>query len=414
MPLTDVACRNAKSSDRPIKISDGGGLFLLVQPTGGKLWRLAYRFDRKQKTLAIGPYPAVPLAEARRRRDAAKEQLKAGIDPSEAKRESKRADKIAEANTFESIAREWFAARRFSWVPSYAERLLRRLEADIFPVIGSRPIKSVEPPELLEMVRAIERRGAIELAKRLLQVAGQIFRFGVATGRAQRDPTQDLKGALQAPRPKKHRAALKAVELPAFLRALEAYEGDRSTLLGIKLVLHTFVRSAEARFATWGEFEDLGGASPIWRIPAERMKARTEHLVPLSQQAVVILQELKVLSRGSDYLFPSPSSKGVISENTWLYAIYRLGYHSRVTVHGFRGTASTILNEHGFNRDWIERQLAHVEWNDVRAAYNSAEWLPDRRKMMSWWSNYLASILQAEASQTARNLSDSAAPVLMS
>lgn len=392
MPLTDTACRNVKSANRATKISDGGGLFLLVQPTGGKLWRLAYRFHGKQKTLAIGSYPAVSLAEARKCRDTAKEQLRVGTDPSEAKKATKRAAKIAASNNFEGLAREWFAARRSSWVPSYADRLMRRLEADIFPVIGQKPIKSIEPPELLTVVRAVEARGAVELAKRLLQVTGQIFRFGIATGRAQRDPTQDLRGALQSPGPRKHRAALKAVELPAFLGALEAYEGDRATLLGIKLVLHTFVRSAEARFATWGEFEGLDGSIPVWRVPAERMKARTEHLVPLSSQAVAILRELRSLSRGSDCVFPSPGKKGVISENTWLYAIYRLGYHSRLTVHGFRGTASTVLNEHGFNRDWIERQLAHIERNDVRAAYNSAEWLSDRRKMMVWWSNHLDSL----------------------
>jgi integrase len=266
---------------------------------------------------------------------------------------------------------------------------MRRLETDIFPTIGPKPVSSIEPPELLAVVRAVERRGAVELAKRLLQVSGQIFRYSIATGRALRDPTQDLRGALQAPEPRKRRAALKPVDLPGFLQALEAYDGERSTLLGIKLVLHTFVRSAEARFAMWGEFENLRGSFPVWRIPADRMKARAEHLVPLSVQTITILEELRALSLGSEFVFPSPSKKGVISENTWLYAIYRLGYHSRVTVHGFRGTASTILNEHGFNRDWIERQLAHVERNDVRAVYNSAEWLSDRRRMMAWWSDYL-------------------------
>src|SRR4051812_34793747 len=282
MPLTDAACRNAKAPGKPVKISDGGGLHLLVQLTGTKLWRLAYRFGGKQKTLALGAYPTISLADARKRRGAAKEHLSSGLDPSEAKKEAKRAAKIAAAHAFEPIAREWFAARRAAWTRAYADRLMRRLEADVFPAIGSKPVNSIEPPELLAMVRAVEGRGAIELAKRLLQVTGQIFRFCIATGRAKRDPTQDLRGALRSPGPQKHRAALKAIELPAFLEALEGYDGDRSTALGIKLVLHAFVRSAEARFATWSEFEGLDGHAPLWRIPAQRMKARTEHLVPLS------------------------------------------------------------------------------------------------------------------------------------
>lgn len=393
MPLSDAACRNAKAADRPRKISDAGGLHLIVQPNGSKLWRLAYRHTGKHKTLALGVYPAVPLLEARRLRDVAKQQLASGLDPGIAKQEGKRANRLAIMNHFEGVAREWFGSRQKSWVPSYSERLMRRLEADIFPALGAKPISSIEPPEVLAALRAVEDRGAIELAKRLLQVTGQIFRFAIATGRARRDPTQDLRGALQSPGPQKHRTALKTVDLPLFIKAIEDYAGDQSTALGLKLVLHTFVRTAEARFATWSEFEDLDGPAPLWRIPAQRMKARSEHLVPLSPQAVEILRELKRLSGRSDYLFPSSAKRGVISENTWIYAIYRLGYHSRVTVHGLRGTASTILNEHGFNRDWIERQLAHTERNGVRAAYNSAEWLRDRRSMMVWWSNFLEAAL---------------------
>jgi integrase len=293
MPLSDVACRNAKAGEKPIKISDGGGLHLLVQPRGGKLWRLAYRYDGKQKTLALGAYPTVSLLEARRRRDKAKEQLASGFDPGRIKKDEKRAARLAAANEFEGIAREWFSARGPSWVPGYSERLLRRLEADVFPAIGAKPISAIEPPELLAMVRAVEQRGATELAKRLLQVSGQIFRFAIATGRAQRDPSQDLRGALHSAGPQKHRAALKEVDLPVFVRALDAYPGERSTVLGLKLVLHTFVRTAEARFATWNEFENMHGAVPLWRIPAKRMKARTEHLVPLSPQVVALLRELR-------------------------------------------------------------------------------------------------------------------------
>jgi integrase len=323
------------------------------------------------------------------RREAAKEQLARGVDPGEAKKERKRAAEIACANKFETVAREWFGARSPSWVSTYSERLLRRLEADVFPVIGARPVSEIEAGELLTVVRAVEQRGAIELAKRLLQVIGQVFRFAIATGRARRDPTQDLRGALRSPAPTKHRAALKPNELAGFVRALAGYRGAESTALGLKLVLHTFVRSAEARFAKWDEFQDLDGTIPLWRIPAERMKARSEHVVPLTPRVLDLLRRIRELGRGSNLLFPSPAQRGVISENTWIYAVYRLGYHSRVTIHGLRGTASTILNEHGFNRDWIERQLAHTDRNGVRAAYNSAEWLDGRRTMMLWWSDFL-------------------------
>jgi integrase len=389
MGLTNTTCRNARPARRPVKISDGGGLFLLVQPSGSKLWRLAYRYHGKQKSLAFGSYPAVSLKDARRKRELAKEQLAQGCDPGEVKRAQKYASMRALANSFEAIGREWFEIRRPGWTAGYADRLLRRLEADIFPRIGARPVSDIEPPDLLETVRQIEKRGAIELAKRLLQVSGQIFRFAIASGRATRDPSQDLRGALRSPGPKKHRAALRALELPEFLRALESYSGERSTALGIKLITHTFLRTGEVRFGKWSEIERLEGETPLWRIPAVRMKARAEHLIPLTPQVVAILNQLRRLAGRSEYILPAPTKQGVISQNTLLYAVYRMGYHSRVTIHGLRGTASTILNENGFNRDWIERQLAHVERNDVRAAYNSAEWLEDRRRMMLWWSNYL-------------------------
>ena len=344
-----------------MKISDGGGLHLLVQPSGKELWRLAYRFAGKQKTLALGAYPAVSLSQARRGRDDAKDQLAHGVDPSAAKKEAKRAAKMEAAHSFEFIAREWFVVRRSSWTPGYADRLIRRLEADVFSALGPKPVNTIEPPELLEMVRTVEARGAIELAKRLLQVSGQIFRYAVATGRAKRDPTQDLRGALKSPGAKRHRAALRAPELPQFVQALDGYDGHRATALGLKLVLHTFVRSAEARFATWREFEDLEGDSPLWRIPAARMKARTEHLVPLSPVVVAILSELKCNTASSQFVFPAPTRSGVVSENTWLYALYRMGYHSRLTVHGLRGTASTILTSRvrswiGSNASWLTRK----------------------------------------------------------
>lgn len=397
MPLTDVFCRNIKPSEKPQKISDGGGLFLLVEPRGSKLWRLAYRFNGKQKTLSLGIYPAVSLKGARDHRDRAKELLARGIDPGEHKKQEKRKKRLEAGNTFETVAREWFDAQKPGWTPGYADRILRRLEADIFKIIGRRPINEIEPPELLDAIRQIERRNAIVLARRLLQVCGQIFRYAVASGLAKRDPSQDIRGALRSAGPKKHRTALKEAELPEYLAALDAYEGDRRTVLALKLVLHTFLRTSEIRFGAWSEFEALGSERALWRIPAERMKARSEHLVPLTPQVKAILQELKRLSGNSPYILPAKTKEGVISQNTLIYALYRMGYHSRATVHGFRGTASTILNEHGFNRDWIERQLAHAERDGVRAAYNSAEWLPDRRKMMIWWSAHIDGIVKREA-----------------
>ena len=389
MPLSDAKCRNAKPSPRASKIFDGGGLYLYLTPAGGKLWRLAFRYDGKQKSLSLGSYPTVGLKEARQAREEAKQLLAEGIDPAKIKQTQKAAQRRGTQHDFELVARQWFEDRRPGWTAGYSDRLLRRLEADIFPSIGRIAIATIEPPELLSAIRQIERRGAVELARRLLQVSGQIFRYGVANGLVTRDPSQDLRGALRSPGPPRHRAALKAKDLPDFLAALDHFHGDRTTALGLWFVLRTFVRSAEARFATWSEFENLESQAPLWRIPGSRMKGRTEHLVPLAPQVVLILRELKKLSGTSEWLFPSPSKAGVISENTWLYAVYRLGYHTRLTVHGFRGTASTILNEAGFNRDWIERQLAHSEGNDVRRAYNAAEYLQDRRKMMNWWNDYL-------------------------
>ncbi|ESY23258.1 integrase arm-type DNA-binding domain-containing protein [Mesorhizobium sp. LNJC394B00] len=389
MPLSDASCRNAKAGDKPRKLSDGGGLFLLVQPTGGKLWRLAYRFQLKQKTLAFGAFPAVGLKDARRLRQDAKELMAKGLDPAEQKKIAKREAKLKASNTLEKVAEEWFGARKHAWTPGYSDRIWRRLQSDVLDVMGHRPINAIEPPELLQVIRAIEKRGAIVLAKRILQIAGQVFRFAIASGRASRDPSQDLRGALRSAGAPKHRAALKAGELPAFLRSLEQYQGERATALALKLIVHTFLRTAELRFGQWQELESLDGSSPVWRIPAHRMKTRNEHLVPLTPQVTAILSELKHLAGTSRHILPAPTKDGVISQNTLIYALYRMGYHSRATVHGFRGTASTILNEHGFNRDWIERQLAHSERSDVRAAYNTAEWLVDRRKMLGWWSEYL-------------------------
>jgi integrase len=365
----------------------------LVNADGAKYWRLAYRWHGKQRTLALGVYPAVGLAEARAARDDAKRSLAADVDPSIVKRERKRAAKVAAGNTFEAVARQWHENWKGARTPYYAGQILRRLEADVFPTIGRRPIAELEPSELLDMLRKVEKRGVNETARRLKQLVGQIFRFAIVTGRAKRDPSADLKDALRATgEPQRHRA-MPLLELPTFLQKLETYSGEQRTRLALKLVTLTFLRTTELRAAKWNELEDLDGKSAQWRVPAERMKMRLEHLVPLSRQAVAVFRELRALSGSSPNIFPSPGKEGCMSSNTMLYALYRMGYHGRATTHGFRGVASTILNESNlFNRDWIERQLAHVERNEVRRAYNAAEWMPDRRRMMQWWADHITAM----------------------
>lgn len=388
MALTDAKLRSLKAATRTQKISDGGGLHIVVTPGGSRLWRLAYRFGGKQKLLALGKYPETSLGEARLGREMARKLLVEGEDPGEARKSEKRRKTIAAAHTFEAVADEWFKGQRAKWAPSYSERLRSRLDADLLPKLGRRPIAEIEPIDVLDAIRAIEKRDAQEMARRVMQMASAIFRYGVATSRCPRDPTADLRGALQAREPAKRRNALKAAELPDFLRSLEDYAGDPMTRIALQLVVLTFVRTTEMRFARWEEFEGLNGPEPLWRIPAERMKMRRAHLVPLAPQALGLLADLRRLSGKSPMLFPAPTKSGVISDNTMIYAVYRLGYHGRASVHGFRSTASTVLNEQQFNRDWIEMQLAHSE-DGVRAIYNAAEWLPGRRTMMAWWANYL-------------------------
>jgi integrase len=397
MPLTDLKCRNSKGQTKPYKLSDGGGLHLLVNPDGSRYWRLAYRWLGKQRTLALGTYPIVGLMEARAGREEAKRNLANGIDPSAAKRESKRTAKIAAGNTFETVALEWHENWKGPRTPYYAGQVMRRLRADVFPAIGSRPIAELEAPELLDLLRKVEGRGAHETARRLKQLLGQVFRFAIATSRAERDPSVDLKDALRANiEPQRHRA-MPLAELPHFLQQLEIYAGEPQTRLALKLVTLTFLRTTELRAGKWSELENLDENSAQWRVPAERMKMRLEHIVPLSRQAVTVLRELRVLAGGSPYMFPSPGKEGCMSSNTMLYALYRMGYHGRATTHGFRSVASTILNESNlFNRDWIERQLAHVEKNEVRRAYNAAEWMPDRRRMMQWWADQITTMTEAK------------------
>ncbi|MBI5128936.1 MAG: integrase arm-type DNA-binding domain-containing protein [Rhodopseudomonas palustris] len=397
-PLTSAtACDAAKPEAKPYKRSAGGGLHLLVNPDGSKYWRLAYRFAGRQKTLAFGVYPTVGLSDARAARDAAKRDLASGRDPSAVKRQRKREARVAAENTFEAVALEWHEKWKRGRSEFYAGQIVRRLELDVFPQIGRLAIADIEAPEILDLLRRVEGRGRHETARRLRQLIGMIFRFAIVTGRAKRDPSADLKGALESPdRPKRHHA-MPRKDLPGFLRSLDDYDGEMRTRLALKLVVLTFLRATELRAGRWDEIEDLDGPIPLWRVPAARMKMRRDHLVPLSSQAVAVLHDLRKLPGSSDtpFLFPSPGREGVMSGNTLLFALYRMGFHGRATVHGFRAVASTILNESNlFRSDWIERQLAHVEKNEIRAAYNAAEWLSDRRRMMDWWGDFIESQAQ--------------------
>ena len=388
MPLTDAKLRSLRSRSRPYKISDFEGLHILVSRSGAKLWRWAYRFNGKQQAISLGQYPAVSLLDARRARDAAKRDLLGGTDPAQARKLARLKARVAGKNTFQDVANEWFALNESRWVQSYSSRLKSRLENDLLKPLATRPIADIEPLEILDVIRKIENRDAIEMAKRVMQMASAIFCYGVATARCRQDPTASLKGALKPNKPSKRRQAIAQAELPTFMAKLREYDGNHVTRLAMLLIINTFVRTAEVRFARWSEFEALEGRKPLWRIPASRMKMRRDHIVPLAPQVVRLLSELRHTTGHSEFLFPATSRSGVMSENTLLFAMYRMGYHGLATVHGFRATASTVLNENNFNRDWIEMQLAHHD-RGVRGVYNAAEWMPGRRTMMCWWADFL-------------------------
>ncbi len=386
--LTDTRVKTAKPQDKIFKLTDERGLHLSVYPNGSKLWQMRYRFEGKQKTASIGKYPEVSLAEAREKRDQMRKQVANEIDPVEAKRVSKQVKKFAQKNSFEAVARAWYASWAVARSPRHAEYVLRRLEADVFTVIGKRPISEVKAPELVAMMKAIEKRGALDIAKRAFQTTGQVFRYAIAHALAERNPTADVKPSdILASRRKENYARVDAKELANLLRKIEGYQGTPTTRLAIKLLALTFVRTGELIGAKWEEF-DLEAAE--WRIPAERMKMRTPHIVPLSKQTIQILQVLHGVTGHSKFLFPGERDHAKqISNNTILKALERMGYKGRMTGHGFRGLASTILHEKDFNHQHIELQLAHQERNQVSASYNHAKYLTQRTKMMQWWADYL-------------------------
>ncbi|SFU75698.1 tyrosine-type recombinase/integrase [Nitrosospira multiformis] len=391
MALTDTAVRNAKPGEKPYKLTHGKGLYLLVNATG-KYWRLDYRFAGKRKTLALGVYPDVSLATARERRDAARKLLANETDPSVVMAVNKRARLQAAENTFEAVAGEWYAKKLPTWAPTTAQKVLRQLEKDIFPWIGNRPIKDIAAPELLATLRRIESRGALELAHRMREYCGMVFRYAVATGKAERDPSGDLKGALAPVKTKHHASVTNPKKIGELLRAINGYTGSFMTKCALQLAPLVFVRPGELRTAEWAEF-DLDGAE--WRIPGEKMKMRDKHIVPLSKQAVEILQAIHPLTGSGRYVFPSVRTTArPMSENTVNAALRRMGYEKdEMTGHGFRSMASTLLHEQGWPHEAIERQLAHAERNKVSAAYNYAEHLPKRREMMQAWADYLGGLV---------------------
>ena len=390
--LTELACKKANTPGK--KLSDGQGMYLLVHKNGSKYWRLDFRLNGKRKTLAIGVWPEISLTRARELREEARDHIQRGIDPLKYKRDQQRKRVAGEERTFSVLCQEWMQRQQPRWTEKHAFDVRRALENHVLPDLGLLPIADIDRQEVLSVLRVMEGQGKHEAAHRARQRIEAVFNFAIITGDCETNPAMGLTKALTPPF-KKKMAALKPEELPEFLRRLEDYKGHRLTYLGMRFVIYTFVRTSELRLAEWKEFE-LKSANPVWTIPAERMKMRREHLVPLSKQAVQILQQVAEISGGESLVFPSQNNPNKpMSENTLLFAIYRMGYHSRATKHGFRSVASTILNEsEKWHPDAIERQLAHVESNKVRAAYDRAEHLPERRRMMQWWAEHIDSLKQ--------------------
>jgi len=386
--LTDSKLKNAKPEARPYKLVDGQGLHALVQTSGSVLWQQRYRFEGKERTASHGSYPLVSLLEARKKRDELKKLLLEGLDPAKVKRQRSANGGFSLGETFKEIADTWHKQWSEVRSPRHAAYVGRRLEGDVFPVIGDLPIVSLRPLDVVKVIKAIEARGAVDIAKRAYQTIGAICRYAVAHGLMDRDPTRDVKPSdILISRRSTNYARVDVKELPELLRAVEAYQGTSTTRMALKLMALTFVRTGELIAARWTEF-DISEA--VWRIPAERMKMRTEHIVPLSRQAIETLQTLQVISGNAELLFPGDRNrKKPISNNTLLKALERMGFKGRMTGHGFRGLASTVLHENGFDHAHIEAQLAHQERNRISASYNHALYLKQRTELMQWWADYL-------------------------
>lgn len=388
MALTDTALRSAKPQKRQYKLYDEGGLFVIIAPSGGKWWRLKYRYEGKEKLISLGTYPAVSLKDARKERDRLKEQLAKGIDPSLVRQEAKQALAESGQSTFETLALEWFNKQKSVWKDSHARDTWNRLNKNLLPQLGKIPIRDITPTSALAILKVIEKRGAHETTRRVLQICSQIFRYAIACGKAEYDVTYGLKDALAPVVSKSFASITEPEKIGPLLKSIDGYWGHPSVKIALQLLPYLFVRSNELVNAKW---EEINFNTLEWRIPASRMKMNEMHIVPLAKQPLALLKKLHDLTGGTVFLFPSLNRKGrTITGETLLSAIRSLGYGQGVmTIHGFRHMAATLLNEQGYNRDWIERQLAHAERNKVRATYNYAEYLPERKRMMQEWADYL-------------------------
>jgi len=394
--LSAVQVRNAKPQSKPYKLTDGHGLFLHVATSGKKTWRYRYRIADTESTFVIAEYPQMSLENARKERLAIMEMVKAGVNPAKQRRKARQEniEKEAESaklkkNSFEQVTLEWVEQQRERWSQDHANAVLATLRADAFPVLGDIPVDAIQPPQVLQVVRVIEKRGSLEIASKVLQRMTAVLRYAVQTGKATNNPASEMRGVLKS-RKVQHRAALSVADLPEFLKKLSTGDLHLTTKLALQFVILTATRSGEVRGATW---EEIDLENKLWRISAERMKMDSPHTVPLSDQAIAILKQIGNLFGQEGLVFPGIKDQSKqLSENTLLYALYRLGYHSRATVHGFRATFSTIANECGFSGDVIEKALAHEERNRVRAAYHRSEYLEQRRELMQWWADYLDEI----------------------
>ena len=376
----------AKPREKAYKLADGAGLYLEVVPSGSRYWRMKYRFNGKEKRMAFGVYPTVSLAQARALRDEAKKKLAEGIDPSFAKKEEKLVRDVQLNNTFQAVALEWHGTKVSRWSEGYASDIMEAFNKDIFPYIGQQPVNEIKPLVLLNVLRRMESRGATEKAKKVRQRCSEVFRYAIVTGRAEYNPAADLTSAMSG-HESKHYPFLTVEELPDFFKALSGYTGSPLVVLAARLLILTGVRTGELRGALWSEF-DLEKA--VWEIPAARMKMKRPHLVPLSTQALEILQQLKVMSGQYPLVFPGRNDpRKTMSEARINQVFKRIGYTGKVTGHGFRHTMSTILHEEGFNTAWIETQLAHVDKNAIRGTYNHALYLEGRKEMMQWYADYI-------------------------
>ena len=386
MPLNDRQIKHSKPKDKPYKLTDGNGLYLHITPAGGKLWKLDYAIDGKRKTLSIGKYPHLSLVEAREAAENARKMKAQGIDPSQAKQQAKAERQAALLNTFEHIARDWHQNNISRWKPNHAQRIMRYLEKDVFPHIGSSPIQELRVAHIKKVLDAITARGVAETAEKIRQWLNKIFNYALMLERVDGNPASALVGYIQ-PQTTEHMPALPREELTEFYHRLLQVDAEPQNRLCLMLLVLCFPRNTEIRS---GEWKEINWQTKTWTIPASRMKRPREHLIPLSDWAIELLQELHQLTGKGRFMFPNRNTiSGYISENTLGNILNRIGYKGIATPHGFRSLASSILNEQGFNPDAIERQLAHVEENKIRAAYNRAEYLAERTEMMQWYSDYL-------------------------